>query len=152
MPRIRRGTCQGLKWRSLLFCVLLMATAITWMLLSPATEEALDALAGSVALPGGQVVRLPSLGSAADLAAIFPAGIRMQMHYYNFRYVSTTVKWRADVHIFDGNSSKLKRGWASVAMAACLAVPPDVKLSVSSSVLSQCADGVVCEIHCNSQL
>ena len=268
MPRIRRGTCQGWKWRSLLFCVLLMATAITWMLLRPASEEAIDALARSVALPGGQVVRLPSLppiplaqnavrgalrpttcrpvrvfdcvsfmneiemlevrlgelwdvvdvfviveatmtfqgapklaefadlrqrlpsrfrdardrlvsyncgnlagtiswdreeshrqcmvrallhfglapndmvgfmdadeipearelaslrdvasttlcrpdgsaGNAADLAAIFPAGIRMQMHYYNFRYVSTAVKWRTDVHIFDGNSSKLKRG------------------------------------------
>ena len=46
----------------------------------------------------------------ADLSSVFPAGIRMQLHYYNYRFVSTTLQWHTDVHLFDGDLSKLKRG------------------------------------------
>lgn len=45
-----------------------------------------------------------------QLYRMFPMAFRMTIFFYNFRWISRSLKWTTDLHMFDGNPRHLQRG------------------------------------------
>jgi hypothetical protein len=41
---------------------------------------------------------------------MFPLAFRMTIFFYNFRWISRSLRWTTDLHMYDGNPRHLKRG------------------------------------------